>query len=156
GRNSPYTKHLAQAINTPNLSLEETFKRTLKGVYRETRGRQTPWLSSSFFGDFIFRTGAGQSAPASPLKPVAAPPALPGLYRLTGTNPNGGFYRGMATITGDENRLRFTWWMGKRVFTGAGQFAGRMVVANWDAQHSDAQHSVVYTFDSDSDGILEG
>ena len=57
GRNSPYTKHLAQAINAANLSLEDTFKRTLKGVYQETRGEQTPWISSSFFGDFVFRPG---------------------------------------------------------------------------------------------------
>ncbi len=36
GRNSPYTKHLTQAIDAPGLSLEETFQRTLKGVYTET------------------------------------------------------------------------------------------------------------------------
>ncbi|MDN3721569.1 caspase family protein [Roseibium salinum] len=49
GSNSPYTKHLASAIETPSLSLEETFKRTLKGVYQETAGLQTPWMSSTFF-----------------------------------------------------------------------------------------------------------
>ena len=149
GRNSPYTKHLAQAINTPNLSLEETFKRTLKGVYRETRGQQTPWLSSSFFGDFVFRQGAGQSGAAPPPKAIAAPPALPGLYRLTGTNPNRSGYYGMATITADGDKLRFTWWMGKEVFTGVGQFAGRMVVVNFGARHP-----VVYTIEPD--GILDG
>src|SRR4029078_8631598 len=31
GRNSPYTKHLKGAIATANLTLEDTFKRTLKG-----------------------------------------------------------------------------------------------------------------------------
>ena len=57
GRNSPYTKYLTQAIETPNLWLEDTFKRTLKGVYLETSGAQTPWISSTFFGDFVFRHG---------------------------------------------------------------------------------------------------
>jgi len=148
GRNSPYTKHLAQAINTPNLSLEETFKRTLKGVYRETRGQQTPWLSSSFFGDFVFRSGAEQSGGAPP-KAIAAPPLLPGLYRLTGTNPNHSFYYGMAAIAAQDDKLRFTWWMGREVFTGVGQFAGRMVVVNFGARHP-----VVYTIEPD--GILGG
>ena len=74
GRNSPYTKHLTQAINTANLSLEETFKRTLKGVYQETRGSQTPWLSSSFFGDFVFRQdGAGASGAGAPSAGGAIP-----------------------------------------------------------------------------------
>ena len=57
GRNSPYTKHLTQAIDSPGLTLEETFKRTLKGVHQETQGSQTPWISSSFFGEFIFKSG---------------------------------------------------------------------------------------------------
>ena len=38
GRNSPYTKHLTLSLTTPGLNLEETFKRTLKGVYQETGG----------------------------------------------------------------------------------------------------------------------
>ena len=57
-RNSPYAKHLALAIATPRLSLESVFKRTLKGVYQETQGQQTPWLSSSYFGEFVFRPGS--------------------------------------------------------------------------------------------------
>jgi hypothetical protein len=163
GRNSPYTKHLAQAINTANLSLEETFKRTLKGVYQETRGTQTPWLSSSFFGDFVFRTTAGAAPSASgavpkaeqreaPLRQNAAVPTTPllsGVYRSDGTNPNGSRYRGMTTIVAEGDRLRFTWWIGSQVFTGVGQFAGRMLVVNWGASHP-----VVYTFGAR--GVLDG
>jgi Caspase domain len=158
GRNSPYTKHLAQAVNAANLSLEETFKRTLKGVYQETRGEQTPWISSSFFGDFIFRPG-GPGGPAGPGPTTATPktaageppprdvdaatglPALTGVYRSNGTNPDGSRYRGTTTITMNGDRVRFTWWIGSQMFTGTGQFAGRMLVVNWGAKHP-----VIYTF----------
>jgi hypothetical protein len=155
GRNSPYTKHLAQAINAANLSLEETFKRTLKGVYQETRGEQTPWISSSFFGDFVFRPG-GSAGPgvttASPKTAARDPaprqadtatrlPALTGVYRSEGTNPDGSRYRGTTAITMDGDKVHFTWWIGRQVYTGAGQFAGRMLVVNWGAKHP-----VIYTF----------
>jgi uncharacterized caspase-like protein len=155
GRNSPYTKHLAQAINAANLSLEDTFKRTLKGVYQETRGEQTPWISSSFFGDFVFRPGASAGSPGvtaapkiaareAPLRQVETAtrlPALTGVYRSNGTNPDGSRYRGTTAVTMDGDRVRFTWWIGSRVFTGMGQFAGRMLVVNWGAKHP-----VIYSF----------
>src|SRR5262245_55231870 len=91
GRNSPYTKHLAQAVNVANIPLEETFKRTLKGVYQETSGQQTPWISSSFFGDFAFRPD-GQGGPGVAPPPVvpkgSAPPTLAGVCRPACHNPN--------------------------------------------------------------------
>jgi uncharacterized caspase-like protein len=155
GRNSPYTKHLAQAINSANLSLEDTFKRTLKGVYQETRGEQTPWISSSFFGDFIFRPGASAGSPGVTASPQTAAreaplrqadtaprlPALTGVYRSNGTNPDGNRYRGTTAITTEGDRVRFTWWIGSQMYTGTGQFAGRMLVVNWGAKHP-----VIYTF----------
>ena len=52
--NGLYTKHLLQNMATPNLSIEQVFKRVLQGVDRETNGQQTPWTSSSFSGDFYF------------------------------------------------------------------------------------------------------
>jgi hypothetical protein len=160
GRNSPYTKHLAQAIGTPNLTLEDTFKRTLKGVYQETRGEQTPWLSSSFFGDFVFRPGGtgGSGAPATPKPSFREGPVgraqtaaslLTGVYRSEGTNPNGSRYRGIAAIASEGDRLRFTWWIGSQVYSGTGQFAGRMLVVNWGARHP-----VIYDFGPR--GMLDG
>jgi hypothetical protein len=150
GRNSPYTKHLAEAIGAPNLSLEETFKRTLKGVYQETKGQQTPWMSSSFFGDFVFRdTGPAVVVPSTP---TAVPrPAMPrqltvtpppaGVYRADGVNPDGSRYRGIVALAPAGSQVRFMWWIGKQVFTGLGQYAGRMLVVNWGQKHP-----VVYTF----------
>jgi len=159
GRNSPYTKHLARAIAQSALSLEDTFKATLKGVYQETEGRQTPWISSSFFGDFVFHPGqtavaARPAAPAVESKPRLSAsrfydsgkgtPAATGVYRAAGTNPNGSRYRGIAAITPDGGRLRVKWWIGKQAFTGAGEYAGRMLVVNWGAKHP-----VVYSFAGD-------
>ena len=74
GRNSPYTKHLnAVDRHRPTSTLEDTFKRTLKGVYQETGGKQQPWISSSFFGEFMFQPGA--SAPAALPPPRSSRPA---------------------------------------------------------------------------------
>ena len=149
GRNSPYTGHLARAISTPGLTLEETFKRTLKGVHTETRGMQTPWLSSSFFGEFEFRprktASIAQPATASPLAAFEVDaekrPSLAGVYRSTGTNPNGTTYTGMAAITPAGDQLRFTWWVGTEIYQGLGRWAGRMLVV----ELSETQ-KVVYTF----------
>lgn len=150
GRNSPYTKHLKGAIGAANLTLEDTFKRTLKGVYQETAGQQQPWMSSSFFGEFIFRPGGGPAAAAPkvlpqrqaslPTLPRAAPGvrkpglALGGLYLVDGSNPDGSRYSGMAALTPADDQYRFTWWIGRQVFTGVGQFAGRMMVVNWGSK----------------------
>lgn len=171
GRNSPYTKHLADAVAASNLTLEETFKRTLKGVYQETRGDQTPWISSSFFGDFVFRPtrpATPASAPASPPtgEPFRPPPPAPagtwtpprqtspgqtaaaaaaaslaGVYHADGLNPNKSRYRGMAIIVPEDEQVRFTWWIGKDVFSGRGHFAGRMLVVYWGQKHP-----VIYDF----------
>ena len=151
GRNSPYTKNLVAAIRKTDLSIEETFKQTLKGVYQETRGQQTPWISSSFFGDFIFHPGRVLPAP-QPASRVAAlgmlpasPPTLTGVYRVEGSNPNGSRYRGMLTLTPFGKDFLFKWWIGRQTFTGSGQFAGRMLVVNWGQKSP-----VVYTIKRDA------
>jgi hypothetical protein len=150
GRNSPYTGHLVRAISTAGLSLEETFKRTLKGVHTETKGEQTPWLSSSFFGEFVFRPSASQPATVSRQKTspldsfetdAQKRPSLAGVYRSTGTNPNGSSYTGMTAITSDGDRLRFRWWVGDKVYDGYGHWAGRMLVVELNDNEK-----VVYTF----------
>ena len=54
-RNGLYTKHLLQHISTPGIPVEQVFKRVLQGVERDTNGKQSPWVSSSFSGDFSFQ-----------------------------------------------------------------------------------------------------
>jgi hypothetical protein len=156
GRNSPYTKHLIQSIRTAGLSIEDTFKRTLKGVYQETGGAQTPWLSSSFFGDFVFRPRGAQAAAVAEAPPAIASDAalkhlasLAGIYREIGANPSGTKYFGMATVVPRGDKAQFTWWITKDKFRGTAELAGKMLVVNWNQKHP-----VLYTFGRD--GLLEG
>jgi hypothetical protein len=176
GRNSPYTKYFTQAITLPDLTLEQTFKNTLKGVYQETQGRQTPWISSSFFGDFVFRatqqqvafapdnvpdapttTASGPQRSALHIPPlqqpqreqVQMPPTLTGIYRADGRNPSGSPYRGMVAITQTGDQFTFKWWIGSQEFDGTGDLAGKMLVINWGADKP-----VVYTVGAR--GILDG
>ena len=158
GNNSPYAKYLYQSIDAPNLDIEDTFKRTLKGVYVETHGEQTPWIASTFFGDFVFRPSgeppaAGEEkAPAETAEPEEATPKtidLAGVYRVEGTNPNGSKYRGMVALAQNNDQFNFTWWIGKDVFRGTGHFAGKMLVVNWGDKTP-----VIYTFGDE--GALDG
>lgn len=54
GRNSPYTEALLKMLDQPNLPLETFFKNVLREVKRKTKGIQSPWVSSSFDGEFYF------------------------------------------------------------------------------------------------------
>jgi hypothetical protein len=160
GNNSPYAKYLAEWIATPNLSIEDTFKRTLKGVYQDTQGQQTPWISSTFFGDFVFRpdgaeaeaedeqAGEGEEAEGAETEPAEAP-TLTGVYRANGTNPSGSEYTGIVALEEDGDGFKLTWWIGKDVFKGSGHYAGKMLVINWGDKTP-----VVYSFGDD--GALDG
>jgi hypothetical protein len=149
GRNSPYTAHLVQAIGTPDLTLEQAFKNTLKGVYQETRGAQTPWISSSFFGDFVFRAASRvPHIPPDALKPKSLA-TLTGVYRVEGRNPNGSRYKGMVALTQTGDRFSVKWWIGSQFFDGHGDLAGRMMVIHWGDKTP-----VVYTFSEGA--VLDG
>ncbi len=47
------TPNISPPRSPLHLNIEETFKRTLKSVYVETKSKQCP-ISSTFFGDFVF------------------------------------------------------------------------------------------------------
>ncbi len=57
GRNSPYTKELKQLINTPNLLVEQLFKRVREAVMQATDNQQVPSEQSYLRHDVYF---AGQ------------------------------------------------------------------------------------------------
>jgi uncharacterized caspase-like protein len=58
GRNGPLTKHLLAHIREPGIPVEELIKRVTVGVQTETKRafgrRQTPFVYSSFTGEFCF------------------------------------------------------------------------------------------------------
>ena len=49
-----FTKHILEHISTPDVTLEQLFKRVRSGVRKDTDGKQIPWDSSSLTGDFCF------------------------------------------------------------------------------------------------------
>jgi hypothetical protein len=154
GNNSPYAKYLSEWIASPNLSIEDTFKRTLKGVYVDTHGEQTPWISSTFFGDFVFRPEGAQAAAEDDQagegeEADAEAPTLTGVYRANGTNPSGSEYTGIVALKEDGDDFKATWWIGKDVFHGSGHFAGKMLVINWGDKDP-----VIYSFGEE--GALDG
>lgn len=67
-RNGTFTAQILKHIKTPNLSVEEMFKRVRQDVLRETNNQQIPWNSSSLVGDFSFN---------QTLSPVADTPSTP-------------------------------------------------------------------------------
>jgi len=54
GRNSPYTKHLLKAMQSPNVPIEQVLKEVRREVSSETGGLQIPWENTSLLADFVF------------------------------------------------------------------------------------------------------
>lgn len=71
GRNGLYTQHLLSALNKPDLTIEQVFKKVRYGVVHDTGGKQTPWESSSLMGEFLF------SATTQSARPKPAPTVPP-------------------------------------------------------------------------------
>ena len=84
GRNGLYTRELLKLIATPNLTIEQLFKRVRISVRSLTNNKQTPWEASSLTGDFSFgqstaaltneRPPAAQPSPATTEDPFLTPP----------------------------------------------------------------------------------
>lgn len=53
-RNGIYTQELLRYLKTPDLSVEEFFKKVRTSVRSSTQGKQTPWETSSLVGSFYF------------------------------------------------------------------------------------------------------
>src|SRR5262245_53425184 len=56
---------------------------------------------------------------------------LGGVYRASGTNPDGSAYRGMVALTQESDIVRLTWWIGEQVRHGNGRLAAKTLVVNW-------------------------
>ncbi|MFZ2448456.1 MAG: SUMF1/EgtB/PvdO family nonheme iron enzyme [Syntrophobacteraceae bacterium] len=72
GDNGVYTGELIKAMSQPGLKIEDVFKQVRSAVREATRGKQTPWESSSLEGDFYFRSPPPVQA-APPVQVTAAP-----------------------------------------------------------------------------------
>lgn len=80
GRNSPYSKYLAESMRMPGLRIEDVLKRVRTRVREETDGRQITWDSSSIEGDFYF-------LPKGTIAPEAAATARRGDGDAPATRP---------------------------------------------------------------------
>ena len=76
GNHSPYTSAFLNNARKPNLPIEQLFKQVRLEVNNATRGRQTPWESSSLTSDFYFfgdtAVAAGRAPDRSPIVQMAA------------------------------------------------------------------------------------
>jgi hypothetical protein len=84
-----------------------------------------------------------------PKQALAAVPEVAGIYRVSGTNPNGRAYRGMVALSREQDKVAVTWWIGEQVLHGTGRRAGKTLVVNW----GDAD-PVIY--ETGVGGVLDG
>ncbi len=55
GKHGIYTEALLNHLATPNLTIEQVFKRVRATVSQKSEGKQIPWESTSLTGDFYFK-----------------------------------------------------------------------------------------------------
>ena len=76
GNHSPYTSAFLNIAREPNLPIEQLFKRVRLEVNNTTKGKQTPWESSSLTSDFYFfgdtAVAAGRAPDRRPIMQTAA------------------------------------------------------------------------------------
>ena len=91
GRHSPYATALAEAIRVPGGRIVDVFREVRVAVEKETRGRQTPWESSSLTGDFFYfnppsedASGRRPVADQRPSRPRPARPRPPAVGEVAG------------------------------------------------------------------------
>lgn len=64
GRNGAYTDSLLRHLHTPDLSIEEIFKRTRNSLASITGGKQTSWEHTSLTNEFVFNVSIFKSVPS--------------------------------------------------------------------------------------------
>ena len=72
-RNSPYAKHLMQALKMKGVPIEKVFKQVLREVRKETEGNQVPWIASSLQDDFYFNPDDNSFPVTEPARATASP-----------------------------------------------------------------------------------
>ena len=54
GQNSVFTSEILRHIESPNLKVEDLFKKVIVGVRQKTDGMQIPWMTGNLESDFVF------------------------------------------------------------------------------------------------------
>jgi formylglycine-generating enzyme required for sulfatase activity/uncharacterized caspase-like protein len=75
GADSAYSVALAEAIGAPDLGILGVFDRVNDRVRTATQGRQQPWVSASYGGQFRFTAGTSSLPAAASVSPPAPLPA---------------------------------------------------------------------------------
>jgi len=74
GRNSVYTRSLAEEMMVPGLEVEQMFKNVRVRVLRDTKERQVPWVNTSLIANFSFNPDRPSSVTPAAAEPQRAPP----------------------------------------------------------------------------------
>ncbi len=80
-RNSPYAKHLMQALKSKGIKIEDVFKQVLREVRKETEGNQVPWIASSLQDEFWFNPGDTSLPVTEPARVTLSPGSEPPNYK---------------------------------------------------------------------------
>lgn len=73
GRNGTFTSYLLKHLKTPNLPIENLFKKVRNEVLKATKGKQQPWDSSSLTDEFFFNpVSTATDTPPTPA-PITTP-----------------------------------------------------------------------------------
>ncbi|MBD2209350.1 caspase family protein [Nostoc linckia FACHB-104] len=73
GRNGTFTSFLLKHLKTPNLPIENLFKKVRNEVLKATKGKQQPWDSSSLTDEFFFNpVSTATDTPPTPA-PITTP-----------------------------------------------------------------------------------
>ena len=91
GRNGLFTQYLLTYIDSPDLTLEQVFKRTGKAVSQATAGQQRPWMSIGVYDD-IYLAGRAANSGAS------ARPSSGSLHVVPVTNLGQGQSNGLPPV----------------------------------------------------------
>lgn len=72
GDHGLYTQHLLTQIEVTNQPIEQSLKRVVAGVRKDSAGQQEPWMEGSIDGDFYFVGGPQAGLAAAPTTAVSA------------------------------------------------------------------------------------
>ena len=89
GENGTYTKHLLKHIDTPQLSVEDMFKKVRLGVINETNLNQIPWEHSSLTGEFYFVSPTMEAKERDAWQAVRSSESIKALKDFIEAYPNG-------------------------------------------------------------------